>query len=109
MIATPVIKSTSPNEPIFSTELVLSEKINGPSKEICPIEQKNWRKQPTMKVLDMVQNKKKAIVENQYIAQRKFLFHKEGNLTFSQIRENLGMTYGGFTKDGKYFHNERIS
>ena len=61
-----------------------------------------------MRVLDMVQNKTKSMVENQYIAERKFRFHQEGNLTFSQIRENLGMTYGGFTQEGQYFHNRNI-
>jgi hypothetical protein len=44
VIATPVIKSTAPNDPIFATDLVLSEKIKGPNKEICRIEKKNWRK-----------------------------------------------------------------
>ena len=66
-------------------------------KEINKLEQKNWRKQPTMRVTDMARNPTKAKFENVYIAERKFKYHLEGGLTYSQIRENLSATYGGFT------------
>lgn len=48
------------------------------------------------------------MVENQYIAEQKFKAHLQGNMTYSQIRQNLGKTYGGFTSEGQYFHNENI-
>ena len=60
-----------------------------------------------MLVSDMAYNPLKAQVENFYIAEKKFKFHREGK-TFEQVRESLSSIYGGFTKDGTYFHNKDI-
>lgn len=62
-----------------------------------------------MKVTDMMQNPQKSKVENQYIAERKFKYHQQGGLTFTQIRENMSTSYGGFRQDGTYFHNSKIN
>ena len=52
----------------------------------------------------MVGNMGKAQAENVYIAQAKFKYHKESELSFEEIRQSLNSTYGGFTKDGQYYH-----
>lgn len=78
------------------------------NKEIQMIEIQNWRKNPTMLVTNMIRNPEKAKAENQYIAERKFKYHQQGGLTFSQIRENIASEYGGFNQDGRYFHNIKL-
>ena len=73
-------------------------------KKLSKTEIQNWRKLPTMKVMDMVDNLDKAKAENVYIAQAKFKYHLQGEMSFEEIRWNLNNTYGGFTKDGRYYH-----
>ena len=45
-------------------------------KRLSKTEIYNWRKLPTMNVLDMVGNVNKTNAENVYIAQAKFKYHK---------------------------------
>jgi hypothetical protein len=75
------------------------------SKEFTMIELKNWRKKPTMRVSDMIQNKEKTRLENLYIAEKKYALYKSG-LSFKEIRDNLNSTYGGFDMEGNYFQNK---
>jgi hypothetical protein len=89
---------------------ILNEKICFDEKTNLSIgvkEQKKWRKAPTMRVQDMAHNPDKAVVENFYIAEKKYKFHRDGK-TFEQIRESLSSVYGGFTKDGTYYHHKNI-
>ena len=57
-----------------------------------------------MKVTDMVNNADKTAAENYYIAETKFKYHQQGDLSFEEIRSSLNNTYGGFDKEGWYYH-----
>lgn len=49
-----------------------------------------------MKVMDMVKNVDKTKAENYYIAEAKYKYHQQGDLSFEEIRSSLNSTYGGF-------------
>lgn len=48
------------------------------SKEFSKLELKNWRKKPTMRVSDMVNNLEKTLAENLYLAEKKYSLYKTG-------------------------------
>ena len=67
-------KSIKP-EDILNEKLILDGKTR---RELAMHEKKNWRKRPTMRVLDMAENIDKALAENIYLAEKKYKYHREG-------------------------------
>jgi len=57
------------------SEQDINKLLRTSEKKLSKIEIQNWRKCPTMKVMDMVNNTHKTKAENYYIAQAKFKYH----------------------------------
>ena len=59
-----------------------------------------------MNVYAMVMNPTKAACENLYIAEQKFKGYIDPEIPNENVRKSLNQTYGGFTNDGRYYHNK---
>ena len=56
----------------------------------------------------MARHPGKTLAENLYIAERKFKYHMQGDLSFEQIRTSLNQSYGGFNEQGLYHNDPKL-
>ena len=74
------------SEPKLKIDSIMQMELDRSSpiltKEFSTVEIQNWRKRPTMKVSDMANNHEKALIENVYLAEKKFKLRKRNRLSF---------------------------
>jgi hypothetical protein len=95
--------SVTPDD-ILNEKIVLEGKLK---REPGKLERHHWRKKSTMAVSNMLVNRRKTTAENLYLAEKMYKHLQQGD-SYEQTRKSLSNVYGGFTQEGKYYHNTNL-